>query len=107
MRGSCLLIILLFFLAFLTNCKKEKLPEKLPKDFLFIGSSLIGGVPRYIEEIAFQNGDSIEYSIRFGSGYSLKDHFYDEKTSKYINKKKWDIVLLQESSEKAGNDEET
>ncbi|MFC2136657.1 hypothetical protein ACFLTE_00635 [Bacteroidota bacterium] len=56
------------------------MPDKLPENFLFMGSSLIGGIPRYVEDIVIQNGGSIEYSIRSGGGYSLKDHFNDEKT---------------------------
>ncbi len=90
------ILLLLCNVALVTNT------YALKKKVLFIGNSYIytNNMPEILEFICTANGDTIEREQNTPGGYSFQAHNGDQTTLNRINSDKWDVVILQEQSQR-------
>lgn len=94
MRKSFILIAMMAMLGTAANARTLKV--------LFIGNSYIftNNIPGMLEQLALSMGDTLEYEESTFGGYTLEQHCKEPGTLAKIKSKKWDIVVLQEQSQK-------
>src|SRR5690606_14119553 len=87
-------IALLFTGSYTTSAKTVKV--------LFIGNSYTysNDIPLMLKQLAAANGDTLVYDQYVPGGYTLEWHTTDNQAIAKIQSDKWDIVVLQEQSQK-------
>lgn len=76
------------------------------KKVLYIGNSYIytNDVPTLVKNIALANGDTVIYDQNTIGGYTFESHSTNAVTISKIAAQKWDIVVLQEQSQRPSFD---
>lgn len=69
---------------------------------LFIGNSYIytNDMPKLLQQLATSMGDTLVYDQNTPGGYTMESHSLDATTITKIFSQPWDIVVLQEQSQK-------
>ncbi|MCB9046801.1 MAG: PKD domain-containing protein [Chitinophagales bacterium] len=90
-------VLLLSVLVVVTNVLQAKTVK-----VLFIGNSYIytNDIPLLIKQLAATNGDTLIYDQSTPGGYTLEQHCTNATTLAKIKAQAWDIVVLQEQSQK-------
>ena len=70
------------------------------RNVLFIGNSYTAGMPTVVEQISGDLGDTLNMMEVSPGGYTLQGHSTDPATLSAIKQQKWDIVVLQEQSQR-------
>lgn len=72
------------------------------KKILFLGNSYTAQSAKFIKEVFNREGGS--YELRFGTpgGKDLNFHFTNPTSQQALKSAKWDFVVIQEQSQKAG-----
>lgn len=89
------LLFLLFLLVSLSGWSRTR-------KVLFIGNSYVytNDIPSMLKQLASANGDTLIYDQSVPGGYTLQQHSTDANTANKIKAQKWDIVVLQEQSQR-------
>ena len=69
---------------------------------LFIGNSYTHShaMPAILQKLAAESGDRLEYALRAPGGWSLEQHFKDRETRAAIKQGGWDVIVLQDQSQR-------
>lgn len=69
---------------------------------LFLGNSYVysNNLPLMLQQMATANGDTLVYDQNVPGGYTLEQHSTDATTLAKIKSQQWDIVILQEQSQR-------
>ncbi len=91
---TLLTVLGLAFCSTLSHAAKKKV--------LFIGNSYIytNNMPSILQQLATSMGDTLEYDQNTPGGYTMNQHSADATTISKIYSKPWDIVVLQEQSQR-------
>lgn len=94
MRKVNLLLLVLLLISTAAQARSRKV--------LFIGNSYVysNDIPNMIKQLALANGDTLIYDQNVPGGYTLQQHSTDATTANKIKAQKWDIVVLQEQSQR-------
>lgn len=94
MHARQLILMTLLFVATTAVARKRTV--------LFIGNSYIytNDIPGMIEQLATANGDTLVVDQHTPGGYTFQQHSTDANTIAKIQSKQWDIVVLQEQSQR-------
>jgi|GEM_PF-3499862 len=100
--------VLLFFITLLSNCDifpTSKVPDKEDENepktndlkVLILGNDYLhdNDIEDMLEKLAETDGQSFFIEIRYGSDYYLSDHATSNMSKTLIEKREWDIVILQ------------
>ncbi|RYE22448.1 MAG: DUF4886 domain-containing protein [Sphingobacteriales bacterium] len=90
------------FLLFLASLGFSNTSFAIIKKVLFIGNSYIytNDVPALLEQLCTANGDVLIKDQNTPGGYSFQAHNGDQTTLDKINSNSWDVVILQEQSQR-------
>jgi hypothetical protein len=71
-----------------------------PLKILFIGNSFTyaNDLPHILQGLAASRGRRLDVAMHAPGGCTLEKHWQDGKAAELIKSKKWDVVVLQESS---------
>lgn len=70
------------------------------RDVLFIGNSYTAGIPAVVQQLANSLGDTLNYAEVSPGGFTLQGHSTDANTLNTIKQQPWDVVVVQEQSQK-------
>lgn len=70
------------------------------REVLFIGNSYTAGMTQVLQQLAQNLGDTLVVTEISPGGYTLQAHSTDMTTLNAIKQAKWDIVVLQEQSQR-------
>lgn len=70
------------------------------RNVLFIGNSYTAGMPAVVQQLAASMGDTLTYTEVSPGGFTLEGHAQDPGTLNTIKQQQWDVVVLQEQSQK-------
>ncbi len=70
------------------------------RNVLFIGNSYTAGMPNVLQQLAQDLGDTLTYTEVSPGGSTFQGHSTDPATLNAIKQSKWDIVVLQEQSQR-------
>lgn len=70
------------------------------RNVLFIGNSYTAGMPAILQQLASNLGDTLTYSEVSPGGFTLQGHSQDPGTLNTIKQQQWDVVVLQEQSQR-------
>lgn len=89
-----ILLLLLLVCATAINARTRKV--------LFIGNSYIysNNIPELLKQLALSKGDTLVYDQNVPGGYTFQQHSVDATTLNKIKSQQWDIVILQEQSQR-------
>jgi hypothetical protein len=73
-----------------------------PLKILFLGNSFTysNDMPHILQGLAASQGRKLEIAVHAPGGCTLEKHWQDGKAKELIDSKKWDYVVLQESSDR-------
>lgn len=93
MKHTTLLLLLLLCIS-TANARTRKV--------LFIGNSYIysNNIPELLKQLALSKGDTLVYDQNIPGGYTFEQHSVDATTLNKIKSQQWDIVILQEQSQR-------
>lgn len=89
-----ILLLLLLVCATAINARTRKV--------LFIGNSYIysNNIPELLKQLALSKGDTLVYDQNVPGAYTFQQHSTDATTLNKIKSQQWDIVILQEQSQR-------
>lgn len=97
MKKIYLLSVLCFAFVLIANHSYA-----IKRKVLFIGNSYIytNDMPKLLQQLATSMGDTLIYDQNTPGGYTMESHSWDATTINKIFSQPWDIVVLQEQSQK-------
>ncbi len=98
MNRKSTLFFALLFMTIASNATTRRV--------LFLGNSYIytNDLPKLIQQMATSMGDTLIYDANTIGGYTLEGHSTDATSKNKINSQQWDIVILQEQSQRPAFD---
>jgi hypothetical protein len=97
-----------YFLAMVSLLLVTNIPQALAtkRKVLFIGNSYIytNNMPQLLQQLATSMKDTLEYDQNTPGGYTLELHSTDATTINKIYAQNWDVVLVQEQSQRPAFD---
>ena len=96
LQAVCMLLILSLAASIHSDARTRKV--------LFIGNSYIysNDIPGMLKGLVEAGGDTIIYDAHTPGGFSFDDHYNNTQTIAKIQSNQWDVVILQEQSQKPG-----
>ena len=84
---------------------KEKVKKVKTTEVLFIGNSYSFGVPKAFKQLARQNGEKVRVGNATHGGWTLEQHLEHEPTLEKLRSRDWDVVVIQEQSQRPARKE--